>query len=310
MRLFLNIAGTVVVILGLIGAVYLVNAASVMPPNLARMLALGSRGDDVRALQEYLTSDPALYPEGFVTGYFGQLTKRAVERFQSRHGIETVGIVGPKTRAKLRELRGAGAISPTPTPIFSPSPLPSGTPSPTATPESSPTPTPTAAPTPTPTPDPLSLIKTGTGLAPVNQVIKIGETELWYVAQDASKGRGYLAPPPSGNAAMIANISPTSGVSGCENINAKGFSGPKNICSFTDPNSYSFTIHPEAIRFYDTGASSSGISCYQGIMLFKYNGIYGGIEPIDVDSLNQLSYRYWYDESGGTNFGLLCPASQ
>jgi len=64
----------------------------------------GSRGDDVKRLQEFLKKSPDIYPEGFVTGYFGPLTEAAVKRLQGKYGIETVGIVGSKTRQKLNEL--------------------------------------------------------------------------------------------------------------------------------------------------------------------------------------------------------------
>ena len=33
---------------------------------------------------------------------------------------------------------------------------------------------------------------------------------------------------------------------------------------------------------------------------------YGGIEPINIAFDGTLTYNYWYDESGGTNFGSLC----
>jgi peptidoglycan hydrolase-like protein with peptidoglycan-binding domain len=68
---------------------------------LTRNLAEGMSGDDVRALQEALASDPELYPEGLVTGFFGPLTSRAVRNFQRKFGIEQVGAVGPKTRGQF-----------------------------------------------------------------------------------------------------------------------------------------------------------------------------------------------------------------
>ncbi|KPJ56029.1 hypothetical protein AMJ49_05910, partial [Parcubacteria bacterium DG_74_2] len=48
-------------------------------------------------------------PEGLVTGYFGPLTKNAVKRFQKIAGIEQVGVVGPKTSARINELLTVGA---------------------------------------------------------------------------------------------------------------------------------------------------------------------------------------------------------
>ncbi len=68
---------------------------------LIRQLKQGMSGDDVTTLQTILASDPSIYPEGTVTGYFGRLTAEAVKKFQKKHGLESVGSVGPKTLAKL-----------------------------------------------------------------------------------------------------------------------------------------------------------------------------------------------------------------
>ena len=75
-------------------------------------LAFGSRGSEVTVLQTYLALDGELYPEKFITGYFGPLTEAAVKRFQCRLRIVCVetatgsgyGRVGPQTRARLNEL--------------------------------------------------------------------------------------------------------------------------------------------------------------------------------------------------------------
>jgi len=64
----------------------------------------GSEGDQVTLLQTLLAADAALYPEGRITGYFGPLTRRALQRFQARAGLETVGFIGPRTRAELNKL--------------------------------------------------------------------------------------------------------------------------------------------------------------------------------------------------------------
>jgi peptidoglycan hydrolase-like protein with peptidoglycan-binding domain len=66
-------------------------------------LHAGSRGDAVKLLQALLAADPAVYPEGTVSGYYGKLTAAAVARFQKKHGLDTVGNVGPKTLAKLND---------------------------------------------------------------------------------------------------------------------------------------------------------------------------------------------------------------
>lgn len=69
---------------------------------LTRSLSLGSSGNDVKSLQEFLAEHPDIYPERLITGYFGLLTEKAIKRFQEKYGIEVVGIVGPRTRERLK----------------------------------------------------------------------------------------------------------------------------------------------------------------------------------------------------------------
>ncbi|KKW11531.1 MAG: hypothetical protein UY50_C0011G0007 [Parcubacteria group bacterium GW2011_GWA2_49_9] len=76
---------------------------------LTRQLKKGSTGIDVKRLQELLATDKDVYPEGEATGYFGSLTAKAVGRFQEKYDIaypgdDGYGELGPKTRAKLKEL--------------------------------------------------------------------------------------------------------------------------------------------------------------------------------------------------------------
>jgi len=79
-------------------------------PLIRRSLGLGSSGSDVTNLQQYLAQDPNIYPEGIVSGYFGTLTEKALQRWQAAHGIvssgspETTGYgaVGPRTRNALQ----------------------------------------------------------------------------------------------------------------------------------------------------------------------------------------------------------------
>ncbi|MDP2593659.1 MAG: peptidoglycan-binding protein [bacterium] len=82
-------------------------------------LDLGDRNAEVTELQAYLATDQSIYPEGLVTGYFGQLTKAAVERFQTAQGIVSQGTpattgygrVGPKTLAAINALLVRGDIN-------------------------------------------------------------------------------------------------------------------------------------------------------------------------------------------------------
>lgn len=78
--------------------------------NLTRGLVVGSKGEDVKALQTYLMGYPGFFPpDTDITGYYGSLTRTAVQQFQEKYGIAQqgdagYGTVGPKTRAKLNEL--------------------------------------------------------------------------------------------------------------------------------------------------------------------------------------------------------------
>jgi len=81
-------------------------------------LDLGDRGTEVTELQNYLSTDANIYPSGLVTGYFGQLTKAGVERFQTAQGIVSSGTpattgygrVGPKTQAAINAKLVGGVV--------------------------------------------------------------------------------------------------------------------------------------------------------------------------------------------------------
>jgi peptidoglycan hydrolase-like protein with peptidoglycan-binding domain len=78
-------------------------------------LAPGSESDDVKTLQRILKSDPMIYPEGLVTGYFGSLTEKAVMRFQEKHGLKATGRVDETTFAFINEiLTAVGATTAVP----------------------------------------------------------------------------------------------------------------------------------------------------------------------------------------------------
>lgn len=57
---------------------------------------------EVALLQQYLKDNGFLLDSP--TGYFGKGTRKAVMTFQNTYSIEPTGIVGPMTRAKIREL--------------------------------------------------------------------------------------------------------------------------------------------------------------------------------------------------------------
>jgi len=65
-----------------------------------RTLSQGTEGDDVHDLQEFL------HEEGFLsassTGFFGAMTQAALQKWQGAQGLDSVGIVGPQTRDRIR----------------------------------------------------------------------------------------------------------------------------------------------------------------------------------------------------------------
>lgn len=87
---------------------------------IIRTLKLGSEGGDVKELQVFLNSNPetalafsGVGSIGQETGYFGVLTKQAVEKFQQKYAPEVLfpagvysptGIVGPYTSKKVNSL--------------------------------------------------------------------------------------------------------------------------------------------------------------------------------------------------------------
>src|SRR3989344_999024 len=55
--------------------------------SFSRDFTLGSRGDDVKCLQSYLTSTGHYSYSGGATGYFGSITKSAVSAWQAANGV-------------------------------------------------------------------------------------------------------------------------------------------------------------------------------------------------------------------------------
>lgn len=74
-------------------------------------LKIGSRNADVTLLQKFLAKNKSIYPEGYVTGYFGVSTRSAVGRFQIKNGLiknnrdPLYGKVSGKTRELLNSMQ-------------------------------------------------------------------------------------------------------------------------------------------------------------------------------------------------------------
>lgn len=81
-------------------------------PVITRNLTIGSKGPDVTALQQYLIEEGLLDQDG-PSGYFGNLTKAAVQAWQKANNVlPNNGFFGPASRAILDEL--CGSIPPLP----------------------------------------------------------------------------------------------------------------------------------------------------------------------------------------------------
>jgi peptidoglycan hydrolase-like protein with peptidoglycan-binding domain len=74
---------------------------------IVRALMVGMRGDDVKDFQDQLIHDGLL--TGTSTGFFGEMTRDAVKRWQERNGVGTsTGAVGPLTRDIFNKRCGMG----------------------------------------------------------------------------------------------------------------------------------------------------------------------------------------------------------
>ncbi len=88
-------------------------------PLIGRSLTIGSSGDDVMRLQQFLARDVDVYPEGQASGYYGPLTEAAVKRWQVKYHIVSsgtaattgYGVVGPRTAAAISILCTTGSYA-------------------------------------------------------------------------------------------------------------------------------------------------------------------------------------------------------
>lgn len=75
------------------------SATAVAKTYFAHNLTIGSRGDEVKQLQELLIAKG--YLKGTATGYFGGLTKAGLMKLQKEYGLPSTGYFGPMSRTKL-----------------------------------------------------------------------------------------------------------------------------------------------------------------------------------------------------------------
>lgn len=88
------------------------------PGSFTHDLTVGAKGDNVKMLQDWLISKGHL-AAGLNTGFFGNLTRAAVAKFQAANGVSpAAGYWGPKTRAMANSM--AGGPKPGPGPVVVP----------------------------------------------------------------------------------------------------------------------------------------------------------------------------------------------
>ncbi|MGG1685096.1 peptidoglycan-binding protein [Pseudalkalibacillus sp. NRS-1564] len=64
----------------------------------------GDSGGEVKELQDYLMTK-GLFPYHTATGYYGEITEKAVKNFQMNRNLQVDGIAGPETKQALQVLR-------------------------------------------------------------------------------------------------------------------------------------------------------------------------------------------------------------
>src|SRR3989338_2923527 len=119
-------------------AFYGQSEAAMACPNLTRALGRGAVGTEVADLQGFLAGLPGIYPEALITGFFGSLTEKALQRFQAKYGVVSsgspasngFGLLGPRTRAMINtacsedQEEGIVEVKPTPVPQSTLQPVP------------------------------------------------------------------------------------------------------------------------------------------------------------------------------------------
>ncbi|MDO8582618.1 MAG: peptidoglycan-binding domain-containing protein [bacterium] len=99
-----------------------ISSAQMMSCTFTRSLTVGSRGADVKCLQETLKAGGFLNIAS-TTMYFGSMTKAAVARWQASVGVApAVGFFGPLSRAKYA-MNGPVVVNPNPNPNPMPVPM-------------------------------------------------------------------------------------------------------------------------------------------------------------------------------------------
>ncbi|MCP3873529.1 MAG: hypothetical protein GY699_10300 [Desulfobacteraceae bacterium] len=139
------------------------------------------------------------------------------------------------------------------------------------------------------------------GEAPNATVITVGDINLFW--SSANTHFGYLT---TDFGTEFADVSPSTHYSGSYETH----DGVRHIWDVRHATDYSFSTPAYGSLLYGNQTHDLN-SSYRGIILFKQNGYYGAIQPLDiyeVEGVRTLSYTLWYDDTpGACDFSSLNP---
>lgn len=103
-----------IILISLTGIIFLLSGIGGNIANAREIpWARGMRSEQVKVIQEILKEDSKIYPEGYVTGYFGPLTEKAIKRLQKKFRIPATGVVDKETKRCIFPIEfGIRVISP------------------------------------------------------------------------------------------------------------------------------------------------------------------------------------------------------
>jgi len=142
----------------------------------------------------------------------------------------------------------------------------------------------------------------GQGISKIGKCLDLGLVKIPW--SQANEHFGYIY---SIEGLSFANVS--DGPSIWQTSSYKSYNGFSTVDVLNNTPELNFSC-PDKIVFA-TSASRSYKNSYRGILLFKYQDVYGALDFIQIEN-STLLYRYWYNTSGQCDFNPknACPAEE
>ena len=266
--------------------------------NFLRDLTVGSSGEDVKCLQNFLKVTPS-------SGYFGNLTKQALINWQSKNGVSpTSGYFGPLTRKRIAVILTESGTITTPPSSFS-----STTTAPTL--QTTPTPAPASTPEPSPVPTPTPSTQSSTSTQLQTNIVSITPTLYSAQFEWTTSLPVYSKIFVSGNG-ISKVIQSNSGLSTRHLANVTGLKNGKTYTYMIES-----VINNEG--FTKDGTFSTQAQTFSATLTAPYSGIYSlpklkfsSDAPYTIKKfvfLNDETYCYSMYEIVGFNANLITPIS-